>query len=100
MKISLKCQTWVNDIYDSAKLYVPVGSREKYATAPVWKNFSSIEEDKTTKVIKINRDNNALSKSIYTIEGNLIYVGVNADSLKLPAGTYIVKEQNRMKKSL
>lgn len=87
-----------NDIYDSAKLYVPVGSREKYATAPVWKNFSSIEEDKTTKLININIETKAFSKSIYTIGGNLIYVGVDADSLKLPAGTYIVKEQNKTKK--
>ena len=29
---------------------------------------------------------------------NLIYVGVDADSFKLPTGTYIVKEQNKTKK--
>ena len=49
-----------NDIYDFAKLYVPVGLQ---------KNMP-----------------------------NLIYVGVDADSLKLPTGTYIVKEQNKTKK--
>lgn len=49
-----------NDIYDFAKLYVPVG---------LYKNMP-----------------------------NLIYVGVDADSLKLPTGTYIVKEQNKTKK--
>ena len=31
---------------------------------------------------------------------NLIYVGVDADSLKLPTGTYIVKEQNKTKKNI
>jgi len=32
------------NIYETATLYVPMGCRAKYAVAPVWKNFSNIEE--------------------------------------------------------
>ena len=65
----------------SATLYVPLGSFEKYASAPVWKNFSNIKEmgsSGITSTIGNSNDNYV----VYKIDGTLVSSGKNLEQLK------------------
>lgn len=88
------------DIYHSATLYVPKGSRSKYAEASVWKNFSNIEENEASGILNIDAAGQTGLVSIYTLDGTPIYRGttpVNVHQV-LPKGTYIVKQGSATKK--
>lgn len=88
------------DIYHSATLYVPKGSRSKYAEASVWKNFSNIEENEASGILNIDAAGQTGLVSIYTLNGTPIYRGttpVNVHQVLLK-GTYIVKQGSATKK--
>lgn len=57
--------------YFNATLYVPIGSKERYANAPIWKNFWNIQEyDAITGIQQINTDNKTPHVvRTYTLEG-------------------------------
>ena len=57
--------------YFNATLYVPIGSKERYANAPIWKNFWNIQEyDAITGIQQINTDNKTPhAVRTYTLEG-------------------------------
>ena len=57
--------------YFNATLYVPVGSKERYANAPIWKNFWNIQEyDAITGIQQINTDNKTPhAVHTYTLDG-------------------------------
>ena len=60
-----------NKAYFNATLYVPIGSKERYANAPIWKNFWNIQEyDPITGIQQINTDNKTPhAVRTYTLEG-------------------------------
>ena len=88
------------DIYQSATLYVPKGSRSKYAEASVWKNFSNIEENEASGISNIDAAGQTGLFSIYTLDGTPIYRGTTSVNVHqvLPKGTYIVKQGSATKK--
>ena len=88
------------DIYQSATLYVPKGSRSKYAEASVWKNFSNIEENEASGISNIDAAGQTGLVSIYTLDGTPIYRGTTSVNVHqvLPKGTYIVKQGSGTKK--
>lgn len=77
-------------IYKSATLYVPKGCREKYAAAPVWKNFSKIEESEVSGITSIVKDNTSLKVVVYNMEGKMVYQGSKMPCL--PKGIYIINK--------
>lgn len=88
------------DIYQSATLYVPKGSRSKYAEASVWKNFSNIEESEASGISNIDAAVQTGLVSIYTLDGTPIYRGTTSVNVHqvLSKGTYIVKQGSGTKK--
>lgn len=85
-----------DSIYNTATLYVPKGCRAKYAAAPIWKNFSNIEEAEVSSVETISSSNNATNRSIFNIEGKLIYQGNGNPNL--PKGIYVINQNDQSKK--
>lgn len=84
-----------DNIYNSATLYVPSGSRETYASAPVWKNFSNIKEMASSGIAdaEVTFDDGYV---VYTIDGKLLF---NRNSLEqLNKGIYIVSKAGMTKK--
>ena len=62
-----------NQIYDTAKLYVPVGSIEAYKTTSAWNKFLNIEEyDYTTSVNTVTTDNQRTPTHYYSVDGRSI----------------------------
>ncbi len=53
----------------SCTLYVPIGSKEKYATADQWQDFLNIVEMDMTPVSNITADSNAEAVGYYTTDG-------------------------------
>lgn len=84
------------NIYETATLYVPMGSRAKYAAAPVWKNFSNIEENDASGISFVSKYSNKDIFTVYNVEGNLIYEGVDYPVLK--KGIYIICQSGKSKK--
>ena len=66
-------------------LHVPIGSKEKYEVADVWKDFLNIVEDLPTGIVSI--DNSQL-----TIDNDVWYTlkGVRLNGKPTKAGIYIV----------
>ena len=90
-----------DDIYEDAILYVPNGCRSKYASAPVWKNFSSIEEINPTGINNTNRQLTSNRCIAFTLDGKMVHTGNSTiDDINLPTGLYIIKTQNTTKKIL
>ena len=59
-----------NHIYETATLYVPVGTKEAYRSAPGWNRFDKIEEyDFTTAVGGIITNNDVKPKDHFSIDG-------------------------------
>ena len=96
-----------NGVPTSATLYVPVGSKEAYANATGWKNFTNIIEDdvktgvESTLVDDVNvsvENGNIIiggadntNVEVYNVNGQCIYNG-NATTIPVSAkGLYIVK---------
>ena len=119
--------TWNNDpspinynafpfsVYQTAKLYVPKGSKEKYLNLEGWRDFKNIYEEEETGIttvdagqpstvtanydgIVINSQETGTSCTIYTIDGRLIHELVltkGSQSIPLPSRQiYIVKVGN------
>lgn len=94
-------------VYSNSTLHVKEGSKSLYAVAPVWEQFSNIEEDSedqnvTSNTIEIidSTDNNADISSdpdsyieVYTLNGMLIYKGSHKEA-QLEKGIYIVRQGN------
>ena len=99
----------------NAELIVPVGSKEAYQNAPIWKVFTNITEqnfsagdiddiENETINIKINGNNVEFTHltqndtvTIYNLAGQLISQSTST-SIYLPAGVYIVKINDKVSK--
>ncbi len=79
---------------ESVTLYVPKGCREAYATAPGWKNFTTILED-VSGIDEIYRDPGEPDHSeIYNLNG----AKVSESTDNLAPGIYIVRQGSNVKK--
>lgn len=72
------------DTYQYGTLYVPIGTKEIYATTEGWRQFLNIEEISVSGISTTNVDNRACE--IYTINGNR--------ATKSNRGIIIIKQSN------
>ncbi|MDR1780726.1 MAG: leucine-rich repeat protein [Tannerella sp.] len=90
-------------------LHVPKGTKSKYQTAPVWKNFGTIVEISPAAIETVAASTQeiwssggsihitvaaATTLSVYTVSGSLVRqqaLGAGETSISLPQGVYIVK---------
>lgn len=109
--------TFIDAIYETAQLNVPVGCQSVYAAAEYWRNFGKMSEYDTA-VDEIEQDENSLrvsvqngsikvngvatdtQVSIYGAAGSLIYIATasQVELIKLPQGIYIVCVGNQSSK--
>lgn len=103
-KVPPKCYFgFTTNVYTDAILYVPVGCKEAYSNAEVWKNFWNIEEEAVESGIVeiINNANNDTHYQVYDLMGCLILRSDDISEFgKLPKGIYIVINKNRKYKIL
>ena len=85
-------------VYTDAILCVPLGCKEAYANAEVWKNFWNIYEvDSKSGITEISNDNDDVIYHVYNITGLLIGESYSLEEIKqLPKGIYILV--NKFKK--
>ena len=67
----INTNTFSDNTYNNAKLYVPTGTIEKYKTTNSWKDFKNIEENTKTSITDIRDDRINIVKR-YTIDGKTI----------------------------
>ena len=60
-----------SDIYNTCKLYIPIGSSTAYRAAPYWSKFSDITEYVTTSISNIE----PINANVYTENGSIIVKG-------------------------
>ena len=74
--------------YDNCILFVPVGTKQSYANAEVWKNFTHIvEENVSTSISNINVE----KKSVwYTLQGVKLFVKPNIPGVYIHNGKKII----------
>lgn len=77
--------TFSNECYKNATLYVPKGSLESYQTATSWSNFLHVEEYDTKSIESAQADNALVTVPIYNLQGQL----VKEHRDHLSAGVYI-----------
>lgn len=77
------------DVFTSATLYVPYGTKAKYEATEGWRNFKDIVEMEPTNIGCVKNDTQS---EVFTLTG--LKVGNNATSLKdLKKGIYIIEGQ-------
>ena len=74
--------------YDNCILFVPVGTKQSYANAEVWKNFTHIvEENVSTSISNINVE----KKSVwYTLQGVKLFAKPNIPGVYIHNGKKII----------
>ncbi len=83
-------------IYSIAKLYIPIGTTNKYTTIDPWRNFFDIIESEQCSSIENNLYNPLEIFDIYNITGLLVKRSININELySLPHGIYIVKSEGK-----
>lgn len=83
----IEANTFSNNTYNNATLYVPAGTIEKYRATEGWKEFVHIEEGEPTVIKGINGDGTKELKR-YTLDGRTVkdlHKGVNI--IKMNDGT-------------
>lgn len=88
--------TFSDETYSKAPLYVPKGTVAKYKTTQGWKNFKNIVEEGTTTGIDDVETENTLntSNAIYDINGKRLPV-TSLD--ELPSGLYVINGKKVVK---
>ena len=61
---------FIDDIYDIATLYVPLGSKELYMGAENWERFFNVEEENFANIENVNMSTG--SNVHYDLKGNII----------------------------
>ena len=94
--------TFYTDATDYCTLYVPVGSKDKYQEAPIWKDFKNIiEGDILTKVEEIVQSPENSLIDIYSISGSLIIKNATTEDVnQLQRGLYILRQGGKTTKVL
>ena len=72
--------------YNTCVLYVPYGTKERYAQAEIWKNFANIVEETVTSVSTVK---NEQTYDAYTLQGVKV-LNKSRTLNMLPDGIYIV----------
>ena len=74
--------------YDKCILYVPVGTKQSYMNAEVWKNFTHIvEENVSTSIFNINVEKKGVW---YTLQGVKLFVKPNIPGVYIHNGKKII----------
>lgn len=74
--------------YDNCILYVPVGTKQSYANAEVWKYFTHIvEENVSTSISNINVEKKGVW---YTLQGVMLFVKPNIPGVYIHNGKKII----------
>jgi hypothetical protein len=93
-----------SEIYESCPLYVPIGTKDKYANTATWCKFENIYEHNEGKVYEISSDNDAnvsvdgsaicISSDsdvrVVSMNGATVYSGYGEARVNLASGIYIV----------
>lgn len=73
----------------TATLHVPMGTKEKYKSADVWKEFANIVEDvSSVDTVATDSDNGVVT--VYNLQGVRLGVNDRAGLKALPRGLYII----------
>lgn len=108
--------SFTNQQYIDANVYVPQGSLAAYQAADPWLNFWNIQEIDPTGidnvsvdkgqfvtiedgVIKINKQGSQLV-SVYTVDGQCVYTGTDNTISNLAKGLYIIRSGRNVSKIL
>ena len=83
--------------YSNAELRVPAYTREKYISAPSWKNFSHISEEGGSGLTDLPQDDES-EVIIYSINGVSVYTGKYKEMPKLQNGIYIITVDGKTRK--
>lgn len=102
--------TFCDETYKYAKLYVPEGRGAKYEEADGWKKFRKIDEmdagveeavgeDMAVLVVNgsivIDGVEDGCTIEVYDITGKIVYNGASADIPNMPRGVYVVRIGNK-----
>ncbi len=101
--------TFCDETYKFAKLYVPAGRGAKYEEAEGWKYFRKIDEmdagveetvgeDMTVRVVNgcividgIDGIDDGCAVEVYDMTSKVVYSGAAADIPNMPRGIYVVR---------
>lgn len=75
--------------YAKAQVNVPQGTKDAYASAPVWKLFANISDNLQNAVSGIETDDADAVVEIFNVSGVRIYTGLKSECPELPSGIYI-----------
>jgi hypothetical protein len=85
----IKSDTFSQETYYTAILYVPIGSKANYWLHPYWENFKNIKEIDVTSVKNILNDSANNNGAVYNLQG--VRVSSNSDKMnQLSKSIYIV----------
>ena len=85
----IKSDTFSQETYNTAILYVPIGSKANYWLHPYWENFKNIKEIDVTSVKNILNDSANNNGAVYNLQG--VRVSSNSDKMnQLSKSIYIV----------
>ncbi len=99
-------ESFVADVYSSATLYVPDGTKEDYEASEPWGLFANIEELTGTGINGVVSSDGEVSISVadgsivvsgasgvevYSLDGTQVYGGAAGTVSGLPSGVYVVK---------
>lgn len=84
-------------VYTDAILCVPLGCKEAYAKAEIWKNFWNIYEiDSTSGIAEISNDKDDVLYHVYNIAGLQVGESYSLKEIKqLPKGIYILVNKSK-----
>ena len=85
---------FMDDVYKAATLYVPVGTKDMYASAVCWKEFSNIVEGSIAGVEVVDAMDFNAPFEIFRLDG----IRVKGNVEDLHPGIYIVRQGNASKK--
>ena len=99
-------ESFVTDVYSSATLYVPEGTKKDYEAVEPWSLFDNIKEQAGTGidgVVSIGEEvsitvadgsiivSGASGVEVYSLDGTQVYGGTAGTVSGLPSGVYVVK---------
>lgn len=102
---------WDKETNTGCTLHVKPGLKDTYRDAEIWKNFTNILDDLTTGIedmktndngcIELNGNKLTLGEAAWTVitlSGRVAAQGTSKETLCLPAGIYVVRCGNTVKK--
>ncbi len=92
---AIMSNTFASSIYDTARLLVPEGAAESYASAEVWKQFTDISESSFSGIESVETEDGGIV-TVYSITGHVVATGESVPELN--TGVYIVRSGKKVSK--